>query len=311
MVKRQNKEVDLKLRSSYLKWLTIATSIGMFIVLIAGAIVTKMDAGRGCGDDWPLCNGKFVPAYTLESILEYNHRAVTAIVGLLVLWSFIAIYRAYSKRSEAFIYVSCTAFFTVLQSILGMMAVKWEQSSAVMALHFGFSLLAFTFTLLTVMVVIRGEKERPQGKISAGFRRLVWLTTIYSYAVVYLGAFVRHTESSGGCAGWPLCNGQVIPELSGAAGIAFIHRLAGLLLLLMIMVMAWWGVKASEAIGEVRKLSMVSLLLVILQIFSGAFVVLTLGKANVYVFASLVHTSIIAALFAVLCYLCIRAWQLR
>ena len=55
-----------------LKWLTLLTCIGMFLVLIAGVIVTKTDSGRGCGDDFPLCNGKFVPAYTLESIIEYS-----------------------------------------------------------------------------------------------------------------------------------------------------------------------------------------------------------------------------------------------
>src|SRR5690606_32764831 len=118
---------------------------------------------------------------------------------------------AYGRRSEPFVYVSGTAFFTVLQAILGAMAVKWEQSSAVMALHFGFSLLAFTFTLLTVMAVRRGLKDRPQGEVRSGFRYYVWFTTIYSYAVVYLGAFVRHTDSSGGCEGWPLCNNAVIP----------------------------------------------------------------------------------------------------
>ena len=59
------------MRSLQVKWLAAATSIGMFLVLVNGALVTKTESGRGCGDDWPLCNGKFVPAYTLESMIEY------------------------------------------------------------------------------------------------------------------------------------------------------------------------------------------------------------------------------------------------
>ena len=67
------------------------------------------------------------------------------------------------------------------------------------------------------------------------YRKLVWFITIYTYIVVYIGAFVRHTDSSGGCVGWPLCNGEFIPELTGATGIAFIHRVAAMLVFLLIV----------------------------------------------------------------------------
>ncbi len=307
------------MRSLQVKWLAAATSIGMFLVLVNGALVTKTESGRGCGDDWPLCNGKFVPAYTLESMIEYSHRAVTGIVGILVLLTFIAVYRAYGKRSEPLVHASGIAFFTVLQAILGAMAVKWEQSSAVMALHFGFSMIAFSFTVLLLLVIRRGRpgaaSVQPDAAalhvVRPGFRLLVWGSAVYSYAVVYLGAFVRHTDSSGGCDGWPLCNGEVIPELSGATGIAFIHRVGALLMLLLLIWLAAYANRTYPQNSEIRKLSNLTLLLVILQVISGAFVVLTLDSANWYVLASLVHTAIIAVLFSVLSYLSIRAWQLR
>jgi len=284
----------------------------MFIVLLAGALVTKTGAGRGCGDDWPLCNGKFIPAYTLESIIEYNHRAVTGVVGILVLITFIAIYKSYSRRSEAFVYASGVLFFTVLQAILGAMAVKWEQSSAVMALHFGFSMLALTFTLLLVARIWRTqEKANNPVPVRTGFMKLVWVTTIYSYIVVYIGAYVRHTDSSGGCTGWPLCNNEWMPELSGPTGIAFLHRAAALLLLVMVGWMSAQGLGSNRNAVEIRRLSAVSITLVMLQIFSGGFVVATMNMANVYLFASMLHTTIIAALFAVLSYMSIRVWQLR
>ncbi len=306
------------MRSLNIKWLALATSIGMFIVLVNGALVTKTESGRGCGDDWPLCNGKFVPAYTLESMIEYSHRAITGIVGILVLLTFIAVYRAYGRRTEQYRHASGIAFFTVLQAILGAMAVKWEQSSAVMALHFGFSMIAFTFTVL-LLLVIRREGRAPTAKpeatsthtVDKRFRLLVWVTTIYSYIVVYIGAFVRHTDSSGGCEGWPLCNGKVIPELTGAEGIAFIHRIAGLLLFILLI---WLAVSANRHyrhIVEVRRIGNLALLLVVLQVISGAFVVTTLASANWYVLSSLIHTGIIAVLFSALSYLCIRVWQLR
>ena len=138
----------------YVKLLTVLTCIGMLLVLIAGVLVTKMDAGRGCGDDWPLCNGKFIPAYTLESLIEYNHRLISGIVGILVLITFVAVLRSMKERRDAIFYASSALIFTVVQAILGAMAVVWPQSDPVLALHFGISLIAFASTMLLVILAL-------------------------------------------------------------------------------------------------------------------------------------------------------------
>ncbi|MFX6194071.1 hypothetical protein ABTF37_19690, partial [Acinetobacter baumannii] len=49
-------------------------------------------------------------------------------------------------------------FFIVLESILGASAVIWPQSSAVLALHFGFSLLAFSGVFLLSLFVLQRDK---------------------------------------------------------------------------------------------------------------------------------------------------------
>jgi cytochrome c oxidase assembly protein subunit 15 len=306
-----------------LKWLSVLTSAGMFIVLLAGALVTKTESGRGCGDDWPLCNGKFIPAYTIESLIEYSHRAVTGVVGLLVLFTALWVWKALRNHTEAVLYAFGALFFTILQAILGAMAVMWEQSSAVMALHFGFSLLAFASTLLLALYIrsydaerkgldIQPEESYTMGQaspvIARSFVHLVWATTIYSYVVIYIGAFVRHTESSGGCTGWPLCNGQWIPPLSGASGIVFGHRVAALIFLLIIIWLAFTSVSRYRHIARVKNAGLSALYLTVLQVASGAWVVAVMGS-DLYVLASLFHTVIIAGLFGVLCYFSIIVWQ--
>mgnify|MGYP001283967244 FL=1 len=299
------------LQRRIIKTLALLTCIGMFVVLAAGVLVTRLDAGRGCGNDWPLCNGRFVPAYTLESMVEYSHRFITGIEGILVLVTFLLVLRAYGARSEHFLYAAGTAFFTVLQAILGAMAVMWEQSDAVMALHFGISLLAFTFALLTWLRIRRTGEAGDGGRAGKGLRRLVWFITFYAYVVVYTGAYVKHTDSQGGCDGWPLCNGEWIPELSGAPGIAFGHRLAALLILALVI---WLHAKSRRELpakSELRAQAGAALVLTLLQIATGAFVVFALADVNWYVFAGLLHTAVIAALYGVLGYMSIRAWQLR
>lgn len=299
-----------------LKRLAAANALGMFMVLLGGALVTKTESGRGCGDDWPLCNGKFIPAYTLESMIEYSHRAVSGIVGILVLVTAVVMYRAYGRRSEPFIYALGALAFTVIQAILGAMAVVWEQSAAVMALHFGISMVALAFTLLLAGAVWRSVSSAeggpaPSGTVSPGFRNFVWIVTIYSYIVVYIGAFVRHTESYSGCNGWPLCNGSLVPELSGPTLIAFTHRFAALLLFGLILALFVLTRKDYGHLREFVFISDISLLLIVLQVLSGGLIAFTIDNNQVYIFVSLLHTAIISILFALFSYMCIRVWQLR
>jgi len=303
------KKVLSSLRRS-VRLLTMLSCIGMFLVLVAGTIVTKLDAGRGCGDDWPLCNGKFIPAYTLESLIEYNHRFISGIVGILVLLTFIVVRRHLKARTDAVFYAGSALTLTVVQALLGAMAVKWPQSDAVLALHFGISLLAFTSTLLLVLAV-RRQNDQPamDTRYTLGYRTLVWGTIVYCYIVVYLGAYVRHTESFGGCIGWPLCNGQLIPELSGGTGIVFIHRVAALIIFIMIAILTWLTMRRPGMPVHMRKAAVTACAAVLMQIISGALVTAALSNEDLYVFTALIHTVIISALFSVLCYMGIEVWR--
>jgi cytochrome c oxidase assembly protein subunit 15 len=294
---------------SLLNRLAWITCIGMFMVLVMGTLVTKTQSGLGCGNDWPLCNGKFIPDYTLSSIIEYSHRFVTGIEGFLVLGVFIIVLLKF-KRRDAIFYASSALLFTIVQAVLGALAVVWPQSAPVLALHFGFSLLAFVSTLLLALV-LRDDKLSLLNPASAlsekvsspGFRRLVWFTWIYCYIVVYVGAFVRHTNSSGGCAGWPLCNGEWIPEITGAQGIVFIHRIAALVLFILIAVIAYMA-KDHKHGSKTRLVSLWTFSLVSLQVLSGAAVTYSLAT-NWYLTAGMMHALIIACLFGALSYLSI------
>ncbi|MBW7455617.1 COX15/CtaA family protein [Paenibacillus sepulcri] len=295
--------------------IAIAACIGMFLVLIAGSLVTNTDSGRGCGTDFPLCNGKFIPAYTLESLIEYSHRLISGLVGMLVLAVFIATLMLYRRRTEAVIYASLAGFFTLLQAVLGAIAVVWEQSAAVLAMHFGFSILAFVSTLLLVFWtgrVRRGTiEDRPLAAVPRLVFRFVLTVLVYSYVVVYLGAFVRHTDSSGGCQGWPLCNGEFIPAMEGATRIVFIHRLGALVLLILIVWLWRYVSQVCSRNPELRRSATWAFVLICAQVVSGAVLTVTLTNADLLVFTSILHNIIVSFLFGILADLMIRAWKWR
>lgn len=296
--------------------LAIAACIGMLLVLLGGALVTNTDSGRGCGDDWPLCNGKFVPAYTVESMIEYSHRLVTGFEGLLVLATAALMFKRYRKDQKGFkeplFYAGGALLFTIIQALMGAAAVMWPQSPPIMAIHFGISLLAFAATLLLVIWTFRAKNGPPAVfEVPRSVFPRVLLTAIYSYVVVYLGAFIRHTDSGGGCLGWPLCNGEVVPEISGATGIVFIHRVAALLLGISIAGLFLHIRKVSVAGKGLTKPAAWTLGLVITQIFSGAWLTLTITNDNLFLFTNLLHNLIVTGLFGLLMDMLVRSWRLR
>ncbi|EXX87743.1 cytochrome Caa3 oxidase [Paenibacillus darwinianus] len=295
--------------------LVIAASIGMLLVLLAGVLVTNTESGEGCGTDWPLCNGKFIPAKTLESAIEYSHRMISGVVGLLILLTYVITYRKYKTDREPNLYAGGALLFTVVQALMGAAAVKWPQSPPVLALHFGISLFAFACTMLLVVWAYRNSGhiagEQPRFTVPTSFHPRIMLTLVYSIVVIYLGAYIRHTDSGGGCLGWPLCNGEVIPAMDGATGIVFVHRVAAAIMLLLVIGMNLHIRRGGRAAQGIARSGLWALVLVVTQIASGALLTATFGNENVYIFANLLHNLIVSFFFGILADMTIRSRILR
>lgn len=291
----------------WLKSFGILTTFGTYLILVMGAVVTKTESGEGCGDSWPLCHGELIPSsVNLELVIEYSHRIVSGIVGLLVLIFAIWAVAAMRKSRAVKWFAIGSVFFIAFQGALGAMAVVFGQSDAVLALHFGFSLLCFTCVLLLTMLVFRGDKPREVRltDVTDSFRYLIWSAAVFIYLVVYTGAYVRHADASMGCADWPLCNGQLIPPLSGVEGIQFGHRVAAALSFIFIAYITYVAIRHYRDRKDVYWGSVASFALIVLQVVSGGLTVLT----GIQLMVSIVHTTIVSFLFGVMCYM---AFQVR
>jgi len=278
-----------------MRWLAGATCLGMLLVLVMGAAVTNTGSAEGCGRSWPLCNGQFIPEFTVATAIEYSHRAVTGVESLLVVALTVAMLSLWRRRTEVVVLALLMLGTLLLQAGLGAGAVLWPQSTLMLATHFGVSLIAFASTFLSAAVVF----ERTGGLESAsviprGLRGLATATAVYVLVVVYLGAYVRHAGVSLACVDWPLCNGQLVPPLDGPSGVVFAHRLAavGAIALLGVLVRATTaasvGPRAAEFVFGFG----------VLQALSGALVVLT----RLGLFSTLLHAALAGLLFAALTY---------
>lgn len=287
---------------TFIKRLAVVTAIGMFLVLIQGSLVTTTGSAEGCGQSWPLCNGKFVPAYALESMIEYSHRFVVGIISVMIVIVGLGALRYWRDRLEIKIFVGLMVAFIIIQSALGAAAVMWPQTPEIMALHFGISLIAFASVLLTAIFIYEkdGRDKLRDIHIPKNFRLAVWGLMFYSYAAVYIGAYVRHKDASLACTDWPLCNGSVFPGFTGPVGIVFTHRVTAGLILFGIAGIIYWAMKYRESRPDLYRASLLAGVFVVLQGASGAIVVLS----QLDFYATMSHGMFVSLYFGALAYMC-------
>ncbi len=284
--------------------LSVVATVGMFVVLIMGATVTNTGSGEGCGRSWPLCHGELIPELVVSTLIEFSHRLVTGVEGLLIVALTAGVLTYWRQRREIQFLAPLMFGSLVLQAGMGAWAVLYPQTPAVLASHFGISLVAFASVFLTTSYIhdVDGADALRDRVISPRLRWAVWASAAYVHVVVYLGAYLRHAHVELGCFDWPLCNGQLFPGFEGSAGLSFAHRLAALGAVLFLGGLTVWGTRIRAWRPDLFWGSVAALILVVLQALSGGLVVLT----QISLFSALAHAGIMALLFASLAYLCLH-----
>lgn len=286
-----------------LKIFAVLTTTGMIFVLLGGALVTKTDSGLGCGRSWPLCHGEFIPSnITPELIIELAHRMVSAIVGIMVLMLSVWAWKAIGHIRETKFLSILSVCFLVIQGLIGAAAVIWDQSDYILALHFGISLISFSAVFLLTLFIFEVDQKLHTEKLilDKQLKRNIIGMVIYSFIVIYTGALVRHTNASLACTDWPFCtNGIIQLPRSFYEWVHMGHRFAAGLLFLWIFYMFILAIKKYKHQKVIYWTFLSALILISLQVLSGAFVIFT--RLNLYI--SLLHALFISCLFGVLSYL--------
>ncbi|WP_277585770.1 COX15/CtaA family protein [Psychrobacillus antarcticus] len=286
-----------------LKLLAVASTVGMLLILLGGALVTKTDSGMGCGRHWPGCNGQLIPdVITAEVLIEFSHRLVTGTVGILIVALAIWTWKALGHVRETKFLSAMAVFFLVAQALIGAAQVKWGQGDFILALHFGISLISFASVLLLTLLVFEIDRKFDTDKIRIG-KALKFHTigvTLYSYIVIYTGALVRHTKSSLICNDWPLCNNEQFAFPTNLyEWVQMGHRAAAGLIFIWILIITIHVMRNYKNQRAIYWGWTISLILVSCQVITGMLVVLT--KLNLYL--ALLHSLFISLLFGLLCYM--------
>jgi cytochrome c oxidase assembly protein subunit 15 len=288
------------------RWLAVATTLLMIVVLLQGTLVTNTGSQAGCGDSWPLCRGKIIPELSgvqgAATLIEFSHRLMVPLATTMILALSAGMWWFWRRRTEVMILVPGMIVFLLLQAVLGAMAVMWPTSATVLAMHFGISLLAFASVLLSAAFVLEvgGADAVRDRALPDRIKALIWATFACTYVQVYLGAYVRHVGASLACPDWPLCRGSLVPHFDQYVAAQYGHRLGALLLSLMIGWLWWWLRSLRATRPDLYRAAGLAGILVILQAASGGIVVLS----QLAILSTLLHSFLITLLFGVLAYLC-------
>lgn len=287
-------------KNSRLYPLSLATLIGLFLVNTMGFVDTHTASTLGCGREWPLCNGQIIPTTgDYRTAIEYIHRLLVFGDLILLVGLIRATWRRYRQHRVVRVLIGLCLLGFVGESFLGAMAVLFVNPPAVLALHMGTALLSFTGLFLLTMLLKRLERrETFQAGIDdergPTFTRWVWFTIIYCFLAIYFGAYVSSTGYGAYFQGWPLPDGPYLHM--GAYYVDIIHRTIALGLLLLVIRLLILAFPIRHERPDLWKGSLWSVTLVVLQWFSGAFLL----ETNLSLTAFLIHVTIATFLFCIL-----------
>jgi heme A synthase len=135
------------------------------------------------------------------------------------------------------------------------------------------------------------------------FRGFSFLSFGMTYVTMLLGGNVIASGSGLACPDWPTCDGSLLAPFSGSIGIEWTHRVAALLLSLLIFGLAVLAVAFESRRPVLRTLSFVSLGLVVLLALVGGLVI----ESQLAILVVLLHFGLATVLFGVLLILMVLA----
>jgi heme A synthase len=280
--------------------LVFITAVCTYALIVFGGVVRITGSGMGCGDDWPLCNGRLIPPMNFETMIEYGHRLAALAVSVLV---FVVLFYAIRLRRTTgaagrgiYGLAVAAAVLLIVQVLVGAITVWLELPTGTVVLH-----LIVASTLLATLLIAglqaraKASTELPRGAQGASYPRWAVASAALGFVLLLFGGLVANTGAGPLCQGFPLCNGQLFPDGGGLVHVHWTHRLLAyaMVILLAVSVNKTYREKAPQSI---RRWALGSLILTATQVVVAATLILRQLPSDLRV----LHLAVGVALWAVL-----------
>ena len=271
--------------------LGLVTIVSIYLLVLAGGIVRSTGSGMGC-PDWPKCFGMWVPPTEVSQLpsnyqeiyaeklhgevefnpvktwIEYVNRLVGAFTGIVVFGVFLASF-SFRKRDKSLIYLSFLAVVLIgANAALGKFVVDSFLKPGVVTAHM---LLAILVVFVLLYSIARGwsevtETEKVTNKSTLS--KILMLLLFLSTAQVLIGTQVR--EAIDKIIANPIFGYDRSTWIEQLGLSFYIHRSFSLVLLGLHVYLVIQLKKNIQAEGILYKFLKALVLLVVVEIVSGA-----------------------------------------
>ena len=230
--------------------LAATTIVATFLLVTVGVIVRATDSGLGC-PDWPFCYGQIVPPIDdYKAWLEWIHRAIAAVIGLLILGlAALAIIDHRDRRSLVIGSLAAVAL-VAFQAWLGRETVRLGNSGESVTAHLA-AAMALEGLLVFLYVRAAFPARLPARGASQRFTLLAAFGAVAVYALLLFGSNVTARDTDLVFPDWPLMGGSAFPPLTDVATPEILHRWVSIVVGLIVAVVwlaAWRTQRSNRAI---------------------------------------------------------------
>lgn len=209
------------------------TLIATLFLVTFGGFTRGSGSGYGCADRWPLCEngllGGWVPRWEYHMVIEWTHRWLAAIVGVLAVTTAVSAWRHFRHRRVVFAPAVAAVVAIGTQAWVGRLVVQGDLAADLVSLH-----LVISMTVVALLTVV-AVASNPVQEVAAPDR--VWVLQVGvaaagSFLLLFLGSLVHNRFFPG----WPLMYDTLIPDLSTWPSLVhFLHRLLAAVLMVYLV----------------------------------------------------------------------------
>ncbi|HEV2032998.1 MAG TPA: COX15/CtaA family protein [Candidatus Dormibacteraeota bacterium] len=249
--------------------LAAVTALFAYVQIALGGIVRVSGSGLGC-PDWPLCHGRPYPPADLHAIIEYSHRAVGSVTGVLIMATVVSAWVVWRARRPAVAWLATASLVGVVgEGLLGAGVVANELASWLVLIHLGVAMVILAFLVATALMSLPPSI----GIRDQGLRLLAAISVGATFLLLLTGSTVVASGADTACRSWPLCGSGFTPDFGGVNTWTMLHRgsvlVIGALLVFVLL-------RAARMPG-LRAASIATLAVLALQVAVGAGAAVTDG----------------------------------